>query len=310
MPVLVLVNATAGTALRSGRPDLADLIRNGLRARGVTANVRLAPGSEIAGLAHAFVRDAGKSDGGRQRLLVVGGGDGTVGSVASVLTGSDVALGILPLGTLNHFAKDLGFPTDLDAAMDVIASGEVRTVDVAEVNGRIFVNNSSIGLYPFLVTRREAGQRRWGLSKLRAMGPALLAALRISFWQTVTISAGERRELQTPCVFVGNNFYDLAALGRRADLSAGELCVYVVKPQTRLGLLLLPFKIAFELTDPAHDIELFRLGSLEIRSRHRQMRVAADGEVLSLPTPLRYSIRPASLRVVVPAAGQAAPPNG
>jgi diacylglycerol kinase family enzyme len=309
MPVLVLINAMAGTALRSGRPDLTDLIRNGLRDRGVTAEVRLAPGSEITGLAQAFVRDIGESVDRKQSLLVVGGGDGTVGSVASVLAGSDVALGILPLGTLNHFAKDLGLPTELNAAMDVIASGEVRTVDVAEVNGRIFVNNSSIGLYPFLVARREAEQRRWGLSKLGAMGRALLAALRISFWQTVTISAGERRELQTPCVFVGNNFYDLAALGRRADVSAGELCVYVVKPQTRLGLLLLPWKIIFELTDPARDVELFRLGSLEIRSRHRQMRVAADGEVLSLPTPLRYSIRPAFLHVVVPAARQAAPAN-
>ena len=90
---------------------------------------------------------------------MVGGGDGTLGSAASALAGTEVALGVLPLGTLNHFAKDLGLPIELDAAMDTVAANKPVAIDVAEVNGRVFLNNSSIGIYPFFVAKRSAEQR-------------------------------------------------------------------------------------------------------------------------------------------------------
>lgn len=169
--------------------DFNSVIRQGFGERGIDVDVKQVQGGEIAKLAKAFLADHEATQRDGQSALVVGGGDGTLGSVASILAGTDVALGILPLGTLNHFAKDLGVPLKLEAAMDVIAAGQSQRIDVAEVNGRIFVNNSSVGVYPFLVEERTAEQRLHGVGKLAALLPALFKTLRASSWQRVIISA-------------------------------------------------------------------------------------------------------------------------
>lgn len=261
--------------------------------------MRLADGREIADMARKLV--ASQSPGDEPPTLVVGGGDGTLGSVASAVAGTDVVLGVLPLGTLNHFARDLGLPIDLEAAMDIIAAGRAEAIDVAEVNGRVFLNNSSIGIYPFLVAERTAEQKRLKVGKLAALGPALLLTLKGKAWQRVRISIdGNGRQQRTACVFVGNNFYDLAKFGLRSSLTSGDLCVYVVKQQSWIGLALLPFKIALGLVDPVRDVELFLVQSLEIRARRRHIRIATDGETVEAIPPLLYRIRPQSLRVLAP----------
>lgn len=306
MRVLVLLNAGAGSIKQANSNDLKQQLRSGLQARGLEADVRLVEGRDIAGLAREFV--GSKPPGDEPSILVVGGGDGTLGSAASAVVGTDVMLGVLPLGTLNHFARDIGMSNDLEAAMDTIAAGHVEAIDVAEVNGRVFLNNSSIGIYPFLVAERSAEQRRWGLGKLAALGPALVLTLKASSWQRVKISIdGNGREQRTLCVFVGNNFYDLNKLGRRSGLTSGQLCVYIVKQQSWLGLALLPFKVALGLIDPLRDVELFRVQSLEIKARRRRIRVAMDGETAKAAMPLRYWIRPHCLRVLVPTLGKALP---
>ncbi len=297
MTVLVLLNASAGT-IQSADYDVEAFVRNGFQARGLEAEVRMASGGQIAEMAHNFVTT--KSTGDKQRTLVVGGGDGTLGSAASAVVGTDVVLGVLPLGTLNHFARDLGLSNDLGAAMDTIAADHVEQIDVAEVNGQVFLNNSSIGIYPFLVAERTAEQKRLGLGKLAALGPAIVRTLKASSWKRVRISIGNERSQKTLCVFVGNNFYDLRALGRRGSLTSGELCAYVVKPRSWLGLALLPFKAALGLIDPVRDVELFRVQTLEIKARRRHLRIAMDGETVEAIPPLRYRIRPNALRVLAP----------
>jgi diacylglycerol kinase family enzyme len=262
-------------------------------------DVSVVKGAEITGAARQFAVSNARA--ASPSILVVGGGDGTVGAAASALAGTDILLGILPLGTLNHFAKDLNIPTDLDAAMDIIAAARARAVDVGEVNGRVFLNNSSIGVYPFLVVERTAEQRRRGVGKLIASIPAIVRTVRALSWQRLTISAeGSRRELRTPCVFVGNNFYDLSALGSRGKLSSAELCLYVVKRQSWVGLALLPIKVAFGLTDPARDVELFRVPSVELRAWRKRVLISLDGEAVEEVSPLQYRIRPQALRVIVP----------
>ncbi|WP_027055262.1 diacylglycerol/lipid kinase family protein [Mesorhizobium erdmanii] len=304
MTVLVLLNASAGTIQRADY-DVEAFVRNGLKARGLEAEVRMAGGSQIAEMAHSFV--SAKTPGDKSRTLVVGGGDGTLGCAASAVAGTDVVLGVLPLGTLNHFARDLGLSNDLDAAMDTIAAGHLEQIDVAEVNGRVFLNNSSIGIYPFLVAERTAEQKRLGLGKLAALGPALVRTLKASSWKRVRISIGNGRSQKALCVFVGNNFYDLRALGHRGSLTSGELCVYVVKPQSWIGLALLPLKAALGLIDPVHDVELLRVQSLEVKARRRHLRIAMDGETVEAIPPLQYRIRQRSLRVLAPAMKKVAP---
>src|SRR5688500_10337799 len=123
----------------------------------------------------AIEQSAREALGQGAKLVIVGGGDGSVSAAIQAIAGSEASLGVLPLGTLNHLARDLGLPSDLAEAAAVIASGRTRKIDVAEVNGRLFVNNAAIGLYPLMVVDREAQQQRLGRSKRLAM---LVASLR------------------------------------------------------------------------------------------------------------------------------------
>lgn len=303
MKILVLLNAAAGSAGQSSPADLSARIQEGFAKHGVEATIKAVRGPELAATAKAARRDSGLD------AVVAAGGDGTISAAAAALSGGDLPLGILPLGTLNHFAKDLGLPLDLESAIAVIAEGNVRRVDLGEVNGRIFVNNSSVGLYPFMVARRNVEQQRSGLSKATATLSAALRALLQAPWRTLGIAAaGSRKRVRTPCVFIGNNPYHvgLTAFGTRQSLDSGELCVHVVRRQTRVGILLLPLKVALGLADPVRDVETFSAVDVEITSRKRHMRVSLDGEITALQTPLRYRSLPGALGVLARPAAEPA----
>ncbi len=164
---------------------------------------------------------------GRQ-LVVAGGGNGTVGAVAGKLAGTDAALGVLPMGTLNHFAKDAGLPVNLEAAARTVFTGRIAEVDVGEVNGRVFVNNSGVGFYPHFVRQREAQERR-GNAKRIAFALALRAVarrnLRLPF--KLRLDVKEALERVTPFLFVGNSRYHTSgpAIGARSTLDSGRLWV-------------------------------------------------------------------------------------
>jgi YegS/Rv2252/BmrU family lipid kinase len=269
-----------------------------LQARGVPARiVMLAPDADIAatvdGLLHAGTR-----------RVIAAGGDGTVNAVASRLLGRDVALGILPMGTLNHFARDLGIPPELKAAVEVIAAGRLRQVDVGEVNGKAFLNNSSIGLYPRIVIERDRAQRHLGAGKWPALARATWHALRhpASFSATVHVD-GRTIERRTPFVFVGNNCYVLEGfgIGRRTCLDGGVLALYVLRPKSIFGLLWLGLRALLGIGSHAKDFDAIEASDLEVMGRHRELEVATDGEVERTTTPVRYRIRPRALRVLAPA---------
>jgi len=233
--------------------------------------------------------------------IVVGGGDGSIRAVASVLAGSGVPLGILPLGTRIHFARDLGIPVDLDGAVAVIAIAQARFADLVDVNGRTFINSSSIGIYPYLVIERERRRRRYRLSKWAAMMLAGLRVLRHLPAPKLSVGVdGAAEPCRSPCLFVGNNVYTmgLPALGRRERLDGGELCLYVARTQDRLALVWLAFKAVVGRLDHARDLRVLVAPAAEIHSRQRRLLVALDGEVEILRPPLRYRICPGALRVI------------
>ena len=235
--------------------------------------------------------------------VVAGGGDGTVSTLAAPLVNTGIPLGILPLGRLNHFARDLGIPTTLEGALDIVARGHSAVVDTGEVNGRIFVNNSSLGAYPFFVIDRERRRRHRGKQRPIAFLLAGLKLLRLFPLRRFSVRSAEWSEIcRTPCLFVGNNRYqlELAALGHRPRLNGGELWIYIARQQTRLQLVWFTFKSVLALTNPARDLRVFHAGSVEIGSRADTLEVAMDGEVVRMRSPLHYRIRPASLRVYVP----------
>src|SRR5205085_9403563 len=190
----------------------------------------------------------------RQRIaggvnaVVAAGGDGTLSSVAGALIDTPVPLGILPVGTLNHFAKDLGLPLDLEGAVRTIVEGQRRRVDVGEVNGRIFVNNSSIGMYPVMVRDRDKQRQRLGRNKWIAL---LLASFRVfkrfPLFTVVIHSETGTVRLKTSFLFVGNNRYqiELFKLGIRARLDEGRICVYTSTTKSRWGIIALAWRALF-----------------------------------------------------------------
>jgi diacylglycerol kinase family enzyme len=298
--LIALLNAAAGAASHKGADGLRAELAAALDALDVVAELKFCGGSELKLLAEAAVASAkaGKID-----AVVVGGGDGSIRTVAGVLAGSDIPLGILPLGTLNHFAKDLGIPLNLGEAAGVIAKGVQRAVDLAEVNGETFINNSSIGIYPYMVLDRERRRSHHKLAKWMAMVPALFRAARHFPRRRLALSAeGWTRPYRTPCLLIGNNEYGLEfpALGRRHHLDQGQLSVYVVKQRRAWGLFWMVWRMAFGKVSQARDVESFRLKDLEVRSKTSRLPVALDGEVEFMHPPLHYRTRPGALRVIVP----------
>ena len=296
MQTIVLLNAGAGTLKAAQDQPLDDVIREHLAVAGIEAEIRMVRGPDLEAAAQAAARS-------QVDVVIVGGGDGTLSTVAGVLAGTSMPLGVLPLGTLNHFAKDLGIPLDLAEAIGVIAAANIGSVDVGQVNDRVFINNSSLGLYPLMVLDRDAQQTRHGSSKWTAMLFAMLKVFRLFPLVTVRLTTDTQSVIRkTPLVFVGNNCYqlDLFNIGTRASLNKGELSLYVAHAQTRWGLLKLTVRALLGWLEQSRDFETFCLSSCRIETRRRRMHVAVDGEVIQLQPPLEYKVRAATLRVCLP----------
>jgi diacylglycerol kinase family enzyme len=235
--------------------------------------------------------------------VVAAGGDGTVSTVASGLVGSEAFLGVVPVGTLNHFAKEIHIPLDVEGAAHAIAAGRIREVDVGEVNGRFFVNNSSLGLYPSVVREREQEQRL-GRSKGAALVWATLAALRHhpSVLISLVSDDGKTVTRQTPFVFIGNNRYEMSGLkiGSRPSLETGKLAVYVLHREGALSLLRMGIEAVFGKLRNGVDFDFLLTDSVRIDVQRPDVDVATDGEISTFAPPLTYRTHPRGLRVLVP----------
>ena len=273
-------------------------MRDKFAAHGIEARVTLASGGDEMTAAARTALDQGL------QTVVAGGGDGTINAVASVLADTGVAFGVLPLGTLNHFAKDAGIPLQLDEAIATIAGGARKQVDVGEVNDRIFLNNSSLGLYPDIVRDREKQQSRLGRGKWLAALWATMGALRRYPFLSVRLKMddGTDHARRTPFVFIGNNPYTMQgfSIGARDALDGGKLSLYVAQRPGRLALLRLGWSALCGRLAQERDFDVISTENMEIDTRHKRIRVATDGEVTVMLTPLRYRIRPGALCVIVP----------
>lgn len=293
--ITVLINRGGGAV--AADPSLAGKAGKALASAGIDADIELVAGGDYAVRCRAI---AERGD----ELLIVGGGDGTVSAAASALIGTETLLGILPLGTLNHFARDLGIPTGLEQAAKLIASRTVRRVDVGEMNGRVFINNSAIGLYPLMVIDRDLQRKRLGRSKRLAMIVASLRTLIRFNHQRLTLTVNEERtgRVDTPLLFVGNNDYriDLGAPGKRERLDAGVLCVMVMRKKTRRGMIAASIRALFDRTKADDMVQLDHVERLSVASQRKELAISLDGEVVRATPPLEYQIRKKALRVIAP----------
>ena len=290
----VLLNRGGGAF--AADPQLRKKVSAALKAAGVDAKIELIDGGDCEVRSRAI---AERGD----PLLVVGGGDGTIGAAASALAGTATSLGILPLGTLNHFARDLGIPTAVGEAAKLIASGKNRRVDVAEMNGSIFINNSAIGLYPLMVVDRDLQRERLGRSKRLAMLVASARTLaRFNHYRLTLTVNEEKARIDTPLLFVGNNDsrIDLRAPGRRESLEDGRLSVFVMCKKTRRGLIAGSIRALFNRTRPDDMVRLEDVKRLQVASRRSHLIISVDGEVETVTGPLDYRVCKGALKVIAP----------
>lgn len=287
----VIINVSAGSI---SNQEVAEAIRAAFERRGVEARVETATGKKLPEIARAM-RDEGFDH------IVAGGGDGTISAVASQLVGHRAALGVLPLGTLNHFARDIGMPLDTEGAIAAICSGEVRAVDVASVNGVVFINNSSLGLYPDQARLRQVWRAKIG------RWPALIIAsiivlTRFPFLRVTAEFNGKRITRRCPMMLVSNNEYKLAPgkLTERERLDSGMLGVYLLRDEGRTGLLRIALHSLVYSLEETSSFENDRATEVIVTTHRKRIRVALDGEVYRFDTPLRYASVPGSLRVIMP----------
>jgi YegS/Rv2252/BmrU family lipid kinase len=298
----VIINASSGAGARKG---IQEQLAEAFNAAGVKARVSLAhTGSEVVHLAQRAVRSEAET-------VVAGGGDGTINSVASAVLEADKVLGVLPFGTMNHFAKDLSIPLDLEGAVETIVAGHTTRVDVGDVNGRVFLNNSSLGLYPIIVRERQK-QQRLGWGKWPAYIWAAYSVLRRYPFLNVRVGVdGHELRSRAPFVFIGNNEYEMETLnvGHRACLDKGQLSLYMTNRTGRLGLIRLALRALVGGLSQEKDFVALCTKEIWIETKHRRLRVALDGEVTVMEPRLHYRVRPRALRVLAPADAEKAEGN-
>ncbi|HEX2941101.1 MAG TPA: diacylglycerol kinase family protein [Rhodopila sp.] len=293
---LIVLNTRSGHL--SARQKLDELSR-ALAHHRLTPDIRtLDAGSQVA---------AAVTDGARQgyETIVVGGGDGTLSAAASALAGTDRRMGVLPLGTFNYFARNLGIPGDIAAATGVLAQGRDKWLDLGEVNGRTFLNNASLGVYARVLERREDLYRRWGRSRIAAHVSVLLSLARarapLSLHVTVDGATESRR---TPMIFIANNPFQLNRfrLAGTECLKQGCLAIYIAPACGPAALLRLATRLALGRLRPERDFELLCGTDILVETKRSPRHVVRDGERDLMPSPYRFRICRRALRVIAPCA--------
>lgn len=256
-------------------------------------------GGDLIELAQRAVKDG-------FQVIVACGGDGTQSAVAGALTGSDAVMGVLPAGTFNYFARDLGVGETVDDALETLLDAKVTAVDVGQIENLIFLNNVSLGAYPHILKTRERIYRRWGRSRVAAYWSVLVAMRRLRHpMQLTTVVDGETRHFSTALVFVARSAYQLESFGLDgADaIRAAKFAVLIAKAKKPLPLMKSAFRLAFGYSAKNSDFDLIETDELTIETQRRQILVAHDGEKTTLVSPFQLRVRHGELKVLVTADG-------
>lgn len=243
----------------------------------------------------------------RQGVVVAAGGDGTINTVANAVLGSGCPFGVLPQGTFNYFGRDNAISQDTDKAAGAILHGRISPVQAGLVNGRLFLVNASVGLYPQLLEDREAWKAQFGRSRLVAFMSGISTLIQSRHQLRLGIeSEGQTASLKTPTLFIGNNRLQLVRVGigeQHADaLANGQLTAIAVRPIGTFALLGLLVHGALGKLGDADNIQSFSFRKLTVTPKGmRRIKVATDGEVSWMRTPLVFEVAPEPLLLLVPA---------
>lgn len=291
--ICVLANPRSGTSLRN--PGAVD---RAMAVFGQRAELRPFSGDPADEAARA-VREG-------FRIVVAAGGDGSVAGVAHALAGTDAALGVLPLGTFNYFARGLKMPETPEAAAQAILDGQPHDINIGTLNGRVFLNNVSIGIYPAILEEREAAYARFGRYRFLAHLASLRTILRFQAPHRMDLYQDEtRHRIRTPMLFVARSAYQLDQFGLEGGdaISDDRFAVFLAHQQTRLGFLRLAWRLIRKKVDHGRDVIVSTPRRLAVAVRgRRRISVALDGEKLKMKLPLRIQLNDHVLRVILPPA--------
>ncbi|ETW13091.1 diacylglycerol kinase catalytic subunit [Roseivivax marinus] len=292
--ICVLMNSGSGSG---DAEDRAETMRAAFDRHPNRFELRLVdPGDGIADACQRAMKDGFGT-------IVAAGGDGTIAGVAGQVAGTGRRLGIVPLGTFNYVARGLKIPEDIDAAIDLLAEGETRAVPVGEVNGTVFLNNASLGIYPQVLKEREGTYARWGRSRIAAHWSVLMTFLTFRRPMRMSVNVGgtvQRR--RTPLAFIGRSAFQLEYFGLEGSdaVERGEFALYVAPDSTRWELLLRALRLASKGMVLNRDFELFTGRDIVIETSRRTQTVAMDGERFKLTSPFRFRMHDNALHVVLP----------
>lgn len=294
----VILNAGSG---RQRAEALASRLETAFARHGLPARLRLIrKGRELEGAA----KEAAQEGFG---TVVAGGGDGTINAVAGALVDTGARLGVIPLGTFNYVARSLGLPEDPEEAVEVLATGAPRPLPLGEVNGKVFLNNASLGAYAKILETREAVYRRWGRSRVAAHWSVVtaLAEFRSPLDARVTVD-GDVLRVRTPLAFVANNDFQLEQFGffdAAERVRGGDFALFLAPDRRAFDLIRFAAALGLRALKPGRDFELLYGREILVETRRGRRLVARDGEREKMSAPFRFIRRDGALEVLAPAQG-------
>jgi diacylglycerol kinase family enzyme len=309
-PLLFVINGAAGS---SGAEARREAIEAALLSGGRRGELQFCAPAELARVA----RETAARALAMRTVVVAVGGDGTINTVAQAAHAVGCAMGVVPQGTFNYFARTHGIPAEPAEAVGVLLSSAPQPVQVAAINERVFLVNASLGLYPELLEDREAYKARFGRSRWVALWAASITLLRAQRRLRLQIQQGAAiRELRTLTLFVGNNRLQLERFGlqppqpRESGASSASITAVMLRPVGTLAMIGLMLRGAMGTLGEAQSVDHFEFDNLVVRPTlpqgRRGMKVAFDGEVTMMRAPLRFQVHAKPLYLVVPQPDEAA----
>lgn len=299
MRFVAVLNREGGTLRTTDLDVFSKNIRETLEAAGHTADIRLVSGDEVV---TALEKAAAMRS---IDAVLVGGGDGTTSAAAATLMGSKKLLAVLPAGTMNLFARSLGIPQTLDAALRAFADCEVKSVDMASANGRPFIHQFSVGMHAKLVHLREKMEFASRLGKMRASAKAAFSTIMNPPSMKVTLTVGDAEIVtRTTGIGITNNLFGEHALPYADKPDGGVLGIYITVARERGDMLRLALDMVRGKWRDNEQVEIHQADrvKLKIHSSTARLRCVIDGELSKLAQETVLEIHPKALRVLVPKA--------
>lgn len=303
MRFAAVLNQDGGTLRNTNLEAFSDQVRTILEAAGHSVDIEIVKGSDVEPALQKATRRRNVD------VVLAGGGDGTISTAAALLMGSRKALAILPAGTMNLFARSLGVPQTLDAAVKGFSDGEVISVDIATANGRPFIHQFSIGMHARMVQLRDRMEfgSRWG--KISASARAAWATINNPPAMNITMSIGEAEvESRVTGIGITNNLFGEGHLPYADNPAGGVLGIYVTVARQRGELLKFLFNVARGKWRDNEHVEIHQgdKAVLKIKSGGRKFPSVIDGELVRLETETVFQLHPGALNVLVPRAASQA----